>query len=203
MSARRDRTRDLAATARPTAPSLRERLAITLVCASLLLLSRSSGAAWDPLTWYSLDGGGVISPGAGGWSLSGTIGQWDPGTLAAGGYALGGGFWQGGLAGVTGVPDAPVVPGPRFRFLPPTPNPARGTCRLAFELAAPAPTRLVILDVMGRVVRSLDLGLLAAGAHETVWAGDTAGGLPAASGVYFVRLETGAARAVRKLLVTR
>jgi hypothetical protein len=49
------------------------------------------GGGYD-LSWSSLDGGGGYSA-AGGYTLGGTIGQPDAGTLNAESYTLVGGFW--------------------------------------------------------------------------------------------------------------
>lgn len=44
------------------------------------------------LHWFSIDGGGGASSG-GGYSLGGTAGQADAGTLSDGDYTVSGGFW--------------------------------------------------------------------------------------------------------------
>jgi len=44
------------------------------------------------IDWFTIDGGGGSSTG-GAYSLSGTIGQPDAGTMTGGNYALAGGFW--------------------------------------------------------------------------------------------------------------
>jgi len=49
------------------------------------------------IDWYTIDGGGGTSSG-GSFSLSGTIGQPDAGTLSGGDYTLLGGFWAGVFA---------------------------------------------------------------------------------------------------------
>jgi hypothetical protein len=43
-------------------------------------------------SWYTVDGGGARSSG-GGYTLEGSIGQPDAGTMSGGGYTLDGGFW--------------------------------------------------------------------------------------------------------------
>lgn len=48
------------------------------------------------LTWFTVDSGGGLSQG-GAYTVHGTIGQPDAGTLNGGSYTLAGGFW-GGLA---------------------------------------------------------------------------------------------------------
>lgn len=74
----------------------------------LLLLAASSalaqsGGGYD-LTWNTVDGGGCAFSTGGVYSLGGTIGQADAGTLAGGGYALSGGFWGGGVSASVGNP---------------------------------------------------------------------------------------------------
>jgi hypothetical protein len=44
------------------------------------------------IPWYTVDGGGGVSSG-GTYTLQGTAGQADAGTLFGGGYTLTGGFW--------------------------------------------------------------------------------------------------------------
>jgi hypothetical protein len=67
----------------------------------VLILSLSglalAAGSYD-LSWWTVDGGGGTSNG-GGYTLNGTLGQPDAGTLASGGaYTLAGGFWHGGVA---------------------------------------------------------------------------------------------------------
>lgn len=49
------------------------------------------------VTWYSIDSGGYMVNTGGSYSLGGTIGQPDAGTLSGGGYTLNGGFWSGAV----------------------------------------------------------------------------------------------------------
>lgn len=46
------------------------------------------------ITWWTVDGGGGTSQG-GVFTVTGTIGQPDAGTIAGGPYVLGSGFWTG------------------------------------------------------------------------------------------------------------
>ncbi|MDT7856557.1 hypothetical protein RQM47_07890 [Rubrivirga sp. S365] len=85
------------------------------------------------------------------------------------------------------------------RFLPPAPNPSRGSVRLAFELAAPAPVRLSVFDVLGREVVVAASGPYGVGRHDVVV---PAGRL--APGTYLARLAAGAdAVAARSFTVVR
>jgi len=45
------------------------------------------------LSWWTVDNGGTIGLTSGSYTLSGTAGQPDTGTLSAGDYDLTGGFW--------------------------------------------------------------------------------------------------------------
>ncbi len=47
------------------------------------------------LSWYTIDGGGATFSAGGGYSLGGTIGQPDAGSMSGGSYQLNGGFWGG------------------------------------------------------------------------------------------------------------
>jgi hypothetical protein len=58
------------------------------------------------IDWHTLDGGGGTSVG-GVYSLSGTAGQSDAGTLSGGTFVLTGGFWGGAASAPT--PGAPAL----------------------------------------------------------------------------------------------
>ena len=98
---------------------------------------------------------------------------------------------------VTGVPRA-VVGGPALA--PAFPNPFVATTTLAFSLPAQGRARLAIYDCAGRRVRTLLDGEFPAGSHSARWDGAGNDGDRSASGMYFVRLETGG-RAVTQRLV--
>lgn len=66
------------------------------LCLGILILPFSATAQYA-IDWYTIDGGGGTSSG-GGYTLSGTIGQPDAGTLVGGNYRLDGGFWGGAFA---------------------------------------------------------------------------------------------------------
>ncbi len=65
-------------------------LFLTLILAWSALAQPGGGS---DLTWNTIDSGGGSSAG-GNYSLSGTIGQFDAGTLSSSNYTLGGGFWH-------------------------------------------------------------------------------------------------------------
>ena len=76
-------------------------LALVLVALSTELVGAQTPAAPTTgyeITWYTIDGGGGMFSTGGSYSLGGTIGQPDAGTLSGGGYTLDGGFWGGATA---------------------------------------------------------------------------------------------------------
>jgi hypothetical protein len=80
-------------------PQSRPRLKALIVVMLLLLITlpvlAQSGGAYN-LEWNTSDGGGGTFSTGGDWSLGGTIGQADAGSLAGGVFTLNGGFWAGG-----------------------------------------------------------------------------------------------------------
>ena len=54
-----------------------------------------------------------------------------------------------------------------------------------YELAAPGPVRIVVMDVQGRRLATLVDGFQTSGRHTVVWDGRDEGGATQASGVYF------------------
>ena len=105
------------------------------------------------------------------------------------------------LTPVNTAVDAPL-PG-ETRLLASRPNPFVSTTRISFEMAEAGPVRVDVLDVSGRIVRSLIDGSRGQGVHSVRWDGKTGGGESAASGVYLVRMEAGNRRFTSKVTVIR
>jgi aminopeptidase N len=100
-----------------------------------------------------------------------------------------------GSAGIANGPPAPV-----FAFESAWPNPSRGTTTLRFSLACAGRTRLDVIDVAGRHARTLLDGVLGAGPHEYAWDGRDDRGAPAPVGLYWARVQSNGASAVRRLV---
>jgi hypothetical protein len=67
-----------------------------------------------------------------------------------------------------------------------------------------APVVVQVFDVTGRRVRDVFRGEVPAGFHRTVWDGRDEGGHDVSPGIYFLRAESGGARAtVKKIAVVR
>ena len=73
----------------------------------------------------------------------------------------------------------------RFELLGNYPNPFNGSTNIRFSLAAPAEVFVKIVDMQGREVKHIKLGMTEPGSHYFVW---TADGLP--SGIYLYSLAT-------------
>ncbi len=92
-----------------------------------------------------------------------------------------------GGTGNGGLPGAPS----RARLLQNAPNPFNPSTRITFELAQAGPAELTIYDAAGRRVRTLlRESRVSAGTHALHWDGRSDSGDPAASGIYFYRLQT-------------
>jgi flagellar hook assembly protein FlgD len=74
---------------------------------------------------------------------------------------------------------------------------------VTFDLPQPRNVSARVVDVTGRVTRTLVEGVLPAGRHRTTWDGTNDNGRRVTSGVYFVVLEAEADRARQKIIVLR
>ncbi len=74
-----------------------------LALAGGLLLAGQALAQNYSIDWHTIDGGGGVSSG-GGYSVAGTIGQPDAGTMTGGNWTLAGGFWGTGGGGDQEIP---------------------------------------------------------------------------------------------------
>ena len=99
------------------------------------------------------------------------------------------------------VDDAPTSRNLEFAF--PQPNPASGPVQLAFTLPGATDVDVEVLDLQGRVVRTVAHGALAAGRHTVTWDGTDAEGCLAAPGVYFARVRAAGETATRRVVRVR
>jgi hypothetical protein len=75
-------------------------------------------------------------------------------------------------------------------LFPVEPNPFGGSTRVSFATGHERPARLVVVDVSGRVVKTLLDGTVPSGRTWLGWDGRDDSGREAASGIYFFRLST-------------
>lgn len=91
----------------------------------------------------------------------------------------------------TGTPERPDL-GAGILIRPNTPNPFNPSTTIRFVTARPGPVEVAIHDLSGRRIKTLASGLRESGEHEILWRGDDDQGRRQPSGVFFVRVASGA-----------
>lgn len=84
-----------------------------------------------------------------------------------------------------------------------SPNPFNPRTRLAYYLPSAGPTRLIVCDPRGRLVRTLVDAAQAAGDHAVVWDGRDDRGRSQSSGVYFAQLHACGLVASQKMVLMK
>ena len=89
-----------------------------------------------------------------------------------------------------------------------SPNPGRGPATIAVTLAGragdpPVEAEVALFDVQGRALRTLHRGPLARGTTAWVWDGRDGDGRVLGSGLYFLRIDSGAGSFTARLVRTR
>jgi len=83
------------------------------------------------------------------------------------------------------------------------PNPFNPATALDFGLSKEGAATVRVLDIHGRLVRTLISGRLPAGQHRATWDGNDSSGRAVASGVYVVELEGSGVVETRKIVLSR
>jgi len=83
------------------------------------------------------------------------------------------------------------------------PNPFNSGTTIEYAVPIDGHIEIVIVDVLGRTVRSLYAGEQREGQHRVFWDGSDEKGAPAPSGLYLYRMTGGGAAEIRKLLLLR
>jgi Zn-dependent metalloprotease len=91
----------------------------------------------------------------------------------------------------------------RFVLLGARPNPARNGAEIGFAIPARADVRIGVYDVSGREVTVLADRSFDGGTHLVSWDGRDAGGHSAASGIYYLRMQTAGFSSTRTMVLTR
>jgi len=103
------------------------------------------------------------------------------------------------MKGVTvGVPRDPGLRASSLQLL--SAQPSRDAVRFGYRLAHPGPTRVVMLDALGRRVRMVRSGMELEGVHEVTWDGTDDHGRRCPPGVYFGVLEAESTTSARKIV---
>ncbi len=85
----------------------------------------------------------------------------------------------------------------------PHPNPFNPVITIPFALARTGPVSVEVVDAAGRRIATLAHGSWPYGAHEVVWEGRDDQGKNAASGTYFIRLQSDEITQSRKVMLVR
>ena len=101
-------------------------------------------------------------------------------------------------SGVTTPPRASIA-----RILDIRPNPFNPAAQIVIHLDSPGTVDLTIFDARGRQVRRLVRSQMPAGEHAVRWDGRNDAGGGAASGVYFVQLQSGAGVDTRRAVLLK
>jgi hypothetical protein len=178
----------------------RSRFALALAALTFFASMPGADAATYTLTRTAIAGGGLSPSGTGPYTLSATLAQGSAGRASGGPYTLSAGFLYPRDLATTDAPPTPAIP-TRVEFLPTSPNPARHSTRLSFELPAPAVVRLDVISVEGRRVATLLSRRFDAGRHQLHWNLADEAGHPLPPGLYFAVLSVGASRRSQRLVV--
>jgi flagellar hook assembly protein FlgD len=83
------------------------------------------------------------------------------------------------------------------------PNPFNPSTTIRFQLERGGPVSLRVIDVRGRIVRTLVDDSRDAGWYQVRWNGTDDAGRAVASGLYFYRLRAGSFEDQKKLLLVK
>ena len=84
-----------------------------------------------------------------------------------------------------------------------SPNPFNSSTTIAFSIAEPGATSIIVYNVLGQRVRSLIDNNLPGGFHEVTWDGRDEHGRDVASGIYLYRIQSGAFVESKRLAIIR
>ncbi len=80
------------------------------------------------------------------------------------------------------------------------PNPFNPSTTIRYGLPEDSKVSLLIYDVGGKHVQTLESCFKSAGFHDVVWRGQSIDGKAVSTGIYFARLSTGSTSQVVKML---
>ncbi len=91
----------------------------------------------------------------------------------------------------------------RFALAQSYPNPFSSSAAIPYKIKKESYVQITIYDILGRAVKSFNLGQQSIGSHSVLWDGRNDLGERVASGVYFCGLHAGGESQVRKLIFNR
>jgi hypothetical protein len=90
-----------------------------------------------------------------------------------------------------------------FGFDAPYPNPFNSEVVIRFSIPQATATSVVIYNMAGQKMRTLEAGYLESGSYRFAWDGLNDSGHSVATGIYFVRLQAGVQSRVQKITLLR
>jgi hypothetical protein len=103
-----------------------------------------------------------------------------------------------GTGGTTGAPGRTVF---KWALHQNAPNPVSSMTEVRYEVARPGAVSIKVYNAQGQLVNTLVDGRMEPGRYSAHWDGKNLAGEKVASGVYFYKLEAGAFKTTRKMLV--
>ena len=107
------------------------------------------------------------------------------------------------LAVVTGVEMDPLPVPKTFELSQNYPNPFNPTTEIRFSLPKESAVKIVVFDMIGRLVTTLVDQRLASGSHRVSWNGRDQNGGAVSSGVYFYHMQTEGFTATKKMVLIK
>jgi hypothetical protein len=104
---------------------------------------------------------------------------------------------------VTSITGVEAADAPALVLGVPRPTPTSGRADISLDLPKSMDVDASIFDAQGRLIRTLEHGVMAGGPHVLHWDGRINGGGDAASGIYYVRVAAGEVSKRVKLVVVR
>jgi glucuronoarabinoxylan endo-1,4-beta-xylanase len=91
----------------------------------------------------------------------------------------------------------------RFELAQTYPNPFSSSAAIPYQIKRESDVQITIYNILGRAVRTFNVGQQSIGLHSVLWDGRNDLGERVASGVYFYGLRAGGESRVRKLIFNR
>lgn len=104
---------------------------------------------------------------------------------------------------ITDIASVPQTAPECYRLEQNYPNPFNAVTVFAYQLPREEEVVIDIIDVRGSILRTLAAKKQSAGTHRVIWDGTIGEGMPAASGIYFVRLQAGTRALTKKIMLLR
>ena len=83
------------------------------------------------------------------------------------------------------------------------PNPFNPSTRIRYNLSHTGHVKLMIYDILGRRVRTLQNQVMTSGSHEVIWNGKNSSETDVSSGIYFYQLKVGDDAKIRKMVLLK